>query len=601
MSDNNKGIVIGLAATLGVVVVGGLLWTMTSPDPGTATPVPVPHTKAKAKGKSKAARVAPAAPRPLNTDGPPNVIIILWDTVRADRMSLYGYGLDTTPRIKAWAETNGMVFDNAISPAMWTVPSHASMFSGTPPSTHGAGFDHRWLDDHNVTLAEQFRDNGYDTYAFSANPNLSPNRVNLLQGFDKFDLSWGRRWKQKVVQHTRKKLLKQDRSTEISPANPGKHKGVGFYNAGPITHEAMTQWLDKRPDSTKPFFAYLSYMEAHKPRVPKLDSRKVVADDETIKLGLQTDLTFQSQLIYSYDKKSYTDAELEAVNRVYDATLRDLDTATADLLDDLEERGILDNTIVILTADHGEQLGEHKQFGHRNGVYQSLVHVPLVIAYPKKLEPQRVTEAVSNLEIYSTLMELTGVEPPSEAQQITPGNLTDLSNMAKSIFAESISIDRLGFGKVKKMFPDLGRDVWANKYRTVAYEDYKLIETIDFDSNQVIDHELYHLPEDPHEENDLSDAQPGKVKEMSDRLHELYESYPKWDPDKADETRNAEDQEGAAADALKEQLMMLGYTAEDAEAEVAAQQEGEKTKTKTKTKSKSKGRKSKGRKAKNPR
>jgi len=599
MSDTNKGIAMGVLATAAVAGLGGLLWMGVGGGSTTVTPAPVPGSKA-AK-----ADVAPSAPRPVNTEGPPNVMIILWDTVRADRMSLYGYGLDTTPRIKAWAERTGMVFDNAISPAMWTVPSHASMFSGTPPSSHGAGFDHRWLDDHNVTLAEQFRDNGYDTYAFSANPNLSPNRVNLLQGFDKFDLSWGRRWKQKVVQHTRKKLIKQDLSTEISPANPGKHKGVGFYNAGPITHEAMTQWLDKRPDSTKPFFAYLSYMEAHKPRVPALENRKVVADDETIKLGLRTDLTFQSQLFYSYDKKQYTEAELQAVNRVYDATLRDLDTATADLLDDLEARGILDNTIVILTADHGEQLGEHQQFGHRNGVYQALVHVPLVIAYPKKLEPQRVTEAVSNLEIYNTLMELTGVDAPTDAQQIAPGNLTDLSQMAKSIFAESISIDRLGFGKVKKVHPDLGRDVWANKYRSVAYEDYKLIETIEFDSSVVINHELFHLPEDPHEDHDLSADQPDRVREMTDQLHALYEAYPKWDPSRADETQNAEDGDGAGAAALREQLLMLGYTAEEADAEIAAGGDGEeepkaKAKSKSKSKSKGKGRKSKGRKAKSP-
>jgi arylsulfatase A-like enzyme len=286
---------------------------------------------------------------------------------------------------------------------------------------------------------------------------------------------------------------------------------------------------------------------------------------------------------------------------VYDATLRDLDSATADLLDDLEARGILDNTIVVLTADHGEQLGEHQQFGHRNGVYQSLVHVPLVIAYPKGLEPKRVTEAVSNLEIYNTLMELTGIEPPTGAQQITPGNLTDLTQMAKSIFTESISIDRLGFGKVKKVHPDLGRDVWANKYRAIAYEDYKLIETIEFDSGEVINHELYHLPEDPHEDHDLSGEQPDRAAELTERLHALYAAYPKWDPSRADETRNAEDEDGAGAAALREQLLMLGYTAEEADAEIAAGGDGEEEKAKAKAKAKGRKSKAKGRKAKAPR
>jgi arylsulfatase A-like enzyme len=504
----------------------------------------------------------------------PNVIIILWDTVRADRMSVYGYELDTTPRIEKWANDNAVVYENAMSPAMWTVPSHASMFSGMPPSSHGAGFDHRWLDGANLTLAEHFAANGYDTYAFSANPNLNTQRVNLLQGFQHIDLSWGRKWKRMVTQHTRKKLIKRDRSTEISPSAKNRHKGTGYYNAGPVTHVALTQWLDQR-QSDKPFFAYLSYMEAHKPRVPFLDSRRKVADDETIKVGLATDLSFNAQLLYSYDKKEYTPEQLEAVNRVYDATLIDLDNATADLLDDLAQRGILDDTIVILTADHGEQLGEHGQFGHRNGVYQSLVHVPLIIAYPRKFSPQRVKKAVSNLEIYSTLVDVAGLPAPDGPNQIVPGNLTDFRAPAKAVFAESISIDRLGFGKVKKRFDDLTRDVWANKYRTVAWEDYKLIETIDFDSEEVIKHELYHLAADPHEENDLSSSDPERTEALKARLHEWHDSVPKWDPSIADEPDNIEDRgKSKNADAMKKQLEMLGYVADDDE-EVDDGAEGE--------------------------
>lgn len=559
----NKGLVaavVGIGALAVVAAVAVMSQPTDRPKAESAEKGAKGKGKGKAKGKSKVAAAQPALEHP-------NVIIILWDTVRADRMSLYGYELDTTPRIKKWAEENGMVFDHAVSPAMWTVPSHASMFSGTPPSTHGAGFDHRWLDDKNLTLAEHFRDNGYYTYAFSANPNLSPNRVNLLQGFDHKDLSWARKWKKAVTQHTRQKLIKTDASTEISPANPGKHKGVGFYNAGPVTHQALTAWLDNpKRDASKPFFAYLSYMEAHKPRVPKLENRKVVADDDTIRLGLATDLTFQSQLLYSYEKKAYTPEELEAVNRVYDASLRDLDDATADLLDDLAQRGILDDTIVVLTADHGEQLGEHQQFGHRNGVYQALLHVPLVIAYPKKLKPQRVTEFVTNLQIYDTLVELAGLPDPQGAQQIVPGNLTRPAAKLP-IFAESISIDRLGFGKVKKAFPDLTRDVWANKYRTVSLDQWKLIETIDFDTNAIIDHELYHLAEDPHETTDLAEAEPERAMVLKDRLHAWHDAIPKWDAATADEVKNIEDQ--GDADAMKEQLEMLGYVADDEEEEDA--------------------------------
>ena len=505
-----------------------------------------------------------ASLRPAVPTAPPNVLIILWDTVRADRLSMYGYEHDTTPRMAAWAKRYGKVYERASSPAMWTVPSHASMFTGTAPTTHGAGFDHRHLDDHNHTLAEHFKANGYQTYAFSANPNLSPRRVNLLQGFDHIEVSWGRRWREKVVRHTRRKLLKRDLSTEISPANPGRHRGTGFFNAGPITHEAFTHFLDRREESgsTRPFFAYLSYMEAHKPRVPFLDSRKQVADKDTIQVGLRTDLTFKSQLMYSYGKKAYTDEELEAINRVYDATLIDLDNATGDLLDDLEARGVLDNTIVVFTSDHGEQLGEHQQFGHRAQVYQQLLHVPLVIAYPPKLRPGRVDSAVSNLDLYNTLIELAGLDKPTGVYK--RGNLATVDALAREgILSESISIDRLGFKKIKQHYDDLTRDVWANKYRALTKGSYKLIETIDFDHHELVDQELYDLSVDPFEAHDLAEAEPEKVRELSAELNTLHDALPKWNKDDADEV----EQEGGGGMSLEQckQLEALGYIEEGCE------------------------------------
>ena len=490
----------------------------------------------------------------------PNVLIVLWDTVRADRMSLYGYGLDTTPRMAAWAREHGMIFERAVSPGMWTVPSHASLFTGLPPSTHGAGNHHRWLDEHNLTLAEHFKANGYQTYAFSANPNLSPKRINLLQGIDHVDLSWGRQWKKKVVAHTRDKMLRRDASTEISPSNPGKKRGVGFYNAGPITHEAFTAFLDSRiaAQEERPFFAYLSYMEAHKPRVPALQSRQEVADKETIELGLATDLTFNSQLLYSYGKKSYTEAELEAINRVYDATLRDLDDATADLFADLEARGVLEDTVVVFTSDHGEQLGEHQLFGHRNGVYQALLHVPLVISYPRALTPTTISEPVSNLDIFNTLVHLTGVETPEG--DYARGVLTDAARRASgAIFGESISIDKVGFNRVQAQFNDLVRDVWAHKYRAVILGDHKLIQTVSFDDDSIVAQELYQLSSDPHETHDLAADQPEKVADLARELERWREGLRLWDPQRAD-LDAAREAEGSKSLSDCKMLLQLGYT-----------------------------------------
>ena len=520
---------------------------------------------------------------PLADDQRPNVIIILWDTTRADRLSLYGYDLETTPRMRAWAE-KGVIFENAVSPAMWTVPSHASMFTGLPPTTHGAGQDYRWLDHSNVTLAEHFRDNGYDTYAFSANPNLTTTGKNLLQGFETVNVSWGGRWRKKVDENTRAKQIERDAATEISPSFP--KKGTGHkpftYNAGPVTQEAFGGWLLKQRDESKPFLAYLSYMESHKPRIPTLESRQKVADQDVVELALQTDISFEKQLAYSYDQISYTDKELEAINRTYDACLIDLDNATGDLLDQLEQRGYLENTIVIFTSDHGEMLGEHQLFGHRASVFEELLHVPLVISWPGHIDAERVAEPVSNLDIYNTLIELAGVPRPE--QKMSMGNLVRDAKRAAGAFAEMMSVDNVGWKNVVALYPDLDRGPWTVKYRSFRHGDHKLIR----DSNGV--ERLFHLGEDPGEHSDLSASSPDLLTLLQGKLDAYLATVDAYDP--AKRTKRDLQAKGASEDSMtKEKCEMmrdLGYIEGDCD-ELPSEAD------------KPSGDRAKGEKAKNPR
>ena len=496
---------------------------------------------------------------------PPNVLIVLWDTVRADHLTPYGYDKPTTPKLGQWADKHGVVFENALSPAMWTVPSHASMFTGLMATSHGAGYDWRWLDHHHTTVAEWFQKNGWATYAFSANPNLSTGRVNLLQGFDHADLSWARQWKGKVNRNTRKKLLKKDRSTEISPAYRGGATSTFSYNAGPVTEEAFMKWLDKRADPDQPWFVYLNYMEAHKPRVPSVQSRRKIADDDTIRLGLATDLTLKSQLEYSYYLKEYTEAELKAVDAVYDATLVDLDEATASLFAALREREQFDNTIVVFTSDHGEALGEQHLFGHRHGVYQTLVHVPLILSYPGVLEPGRVSERVSNLDIYSTVCDLAGIDKPETA--MSRGDLFASAGQAlQSVFTESISIDRLGWDKIRKWYPDnFDDDPRARMFKSVVAGDWKLI--LGSDGKK----ELYNLGEDPVEEKNLAASEPVRLAEMEAQIEHWREGLVPYDP----ELRTEKDTPKVDSDMMKEQLKMLGYLSDDGEDEAETSDEDE--------------------------
>ncbi|MBA2320781.1 MAG: sulfatase [Deltaproteobacteria bacterium] len=466
---------------------------------------------------------APAEGEAQRERGPrshPNVLIVLWDTTRADHLTVYGHDKPTTPNLAKWAET-GVVFEKAISPAMWTVPSHASMFTGVTSTTHGADYDYRWLDAANVTLAETLAASGYYTYAFSANPNLADSRVNLLQGVSTIEMAWRGRYKRVVGQLTRKKLIGNDASTEISPGYPGRKSGHFYYNAAPVTGEALGNWLDERDDQDRPWFAYLNYMEAHKPRVPSLAARERVVDSpEELELGLTTDLSLDQQLLYSVGALEYTPEQLAAIDAVYDATLTELDDWTGRLFADLERRGELNDTVIVFTSDHGENLGDHHLFGHRHGLYQALVHVPLVISYPAKLEPKRVQAPTSNLDLYYTITRLAGVEPPPAPQPMFRTDL--LASTGEAVFSETIGIDREGIHRV--LANDLDAEKWMHTFQSVIAAGWKLIET------SKGERELYNLINDPDELADLATAEPAKVAELDALLDGWHATVPPYDP-----------------------------------------------------------------------
>lgn len=487
---------------------------------------------------------------------PPNVLIVLWDTVRADRMSLYGHDVDTTPNLEKFAES-AVVYDNAVSPGMWTVPSHGSMFTGLPPSTHGASFEWRWLDNHHTTFAEYFRDQGYETYAFSANPNLSKRGANLLQGFDTIQNSWLKPWWPLVRVATRRKLLPNDASTEISPSYAGGRPGNPYYNGAPATGRAFFKWVDSRSPNT-PWLAYLNYMEAHKPRVPALRHRRAVMDEDRHELALQTDVSFLNQMAYGYGQIEYTDEEMAAIQAVYDACLHELDEYTDRLLKGLEKRGILDDTIVVLTSDHGEALGEHHRLGHRYGMYQSLLHVPLVIHYPPKLKPARVSEPVTTQDLFATLTELAGLPAAPSAAYSKP--LT--GTRREDLFSEVLSFDSAGLDLVRLTYPQIPEEGWERTFRSVRSGDLKLI----VDNHD--EAELFDVAADPQEEQNLASERPDAVAALREKMRAWWEEIPEYDPSK----RTRKDRP-VVSRKEKSMLEVLGYVVDDDELEDAPEVE----------------------------
>jgi arylsulfatase A-like enzyme len=480
----------------------------------------------------------------------PNVLFVVWDTVRADRLSLYGHDKPTTPFLDAIAPES-VVFDRAVSPSFWTLPSHASMFTGLASSVHKADADYKWLDSRFLTLAEHFEASGYDTYAWSSNPNIS-RTANTIQGFATFHQPFGRNlWRDQVEAFTKSLIDPDDHTTRD---NPERYTSIAFHKTGPVTHDAFVGWLDETRDRSRPFFAFLNYMEAHAYRLPTEASRRVVAPDPASYGGmLQTSNLLRRQTNVMFGRwKDYTRRERQGLYDLYDASILDLDGYLRQIFQDLKDRQLLDDTIVVLTSDHGEQFGEHGLYLHNFSVYDALVHVPLVVHWPAGgLDARRVEEPVTTGALFSTLVDLAQVPKPDAP--VLGGNLTKdwKGSVVTELTAPCANPEnrRLDFGV---------RD-WAATYAAIYDGDVKLIEA----SNG--DHELYNLERDSRETTNLFGIP--RSRETAERLLAALEEWRTARPvlEVSEEERQAElvAREANRDEELMGQLEELGYIDEE--------------------------------------
>ncbi|MCB9677459.1 MAG: sulfatase-like hydrolase/transferase [Alphaproteobacteria bacterium] len=490
---------------------------------------------------------------PASRDARPNVLLVVWDTVRADRMSLYGHSRDTTPFLERFAK-EAVVYEHAIASSEWTGPTHASLFTGLPLRTHGMDTHYKWLDQHYVTLAEQLSDAGYDTWAFTGNRFVS-DFVNMLQGFGVQDHTFRGRYKAAARKATARKLIPRDRSTEISPAWAPDGHGDGwskkltlFKDAAPVAQRAFDHWLDEEHDRSAPFFAFVNLMEAHQPRVPSLQSRRALLDEASIQLALDTDSSLFALMSFMSGKHAYTRPELDAMAGTYDAAILDLDRAFEQMMGDLERRGLLDDTIVILTADHGEMLGEKGLYSHRWALYEPLVRVPLIVRYPKGMRPARIATTVSVASVPATVLELAGAPP---LPGVAPSLVADPE--PRLIFSELRDPNEV-MPVVRRAFPDLPADQFQRSLHAVFDGSHKLVRASDHR------HELYDLANDPEEVHNLADGDPTTRERLLEALRAWEAATPAYDP----ANRQPDDNAKQLADPeTRRMLEILGYTADE--------------------------------------
>ena len=334
-----------------------------------------------------------AALPPAPASRPPDVLLIVLDTVRAKSLSLHGYGRRTSPRLDAFA-ARGVTFDRAFATSPWTLPTHGSLFTGRWPHELGGGFMSP-LDDRHPTLAEALGRHGYVTAAFVANRIYGAAEFGLARGFVHYEddgLS-------PFTALTGASFPGVLAGASGVPRRLANHENLGTKSAAQVNRDYL-RWRDARRDG-RPSFVFLNYYDAHAPYFsPDEFARQFSAPPP------QGD-------VWARPLDAWSPEEIRALNDAYDGTIAYLDHHVGELLATLERDGTLARTVVIITSDHGEQFGEHGLLEHANSLYLPLLHVPLVVVYPAGVPAGQRREAPVTLrDVPATVFDLAGVADP---------------------------------------------------------------------------------------------------------------------------------------------------------------------------------------------
>jgi arylsulfatase A-like enzyme len=427
----------------------------------------------------------------------PHVVIIVVDTLRADRLGAYGNGRGLTPFLDALAR-RGTRFANAYATSSWTSPSVASLLTSRYPSQHGVNALDARIADHEVTLAESLAPRGYIGGGFSGNVRLDEAH-GYAQGFAHWRMCLGPKGQLKP------------------PAR--------------LLREASLAWVqplrDQRPEA--PVLLFLQFMEPHTPYRPvePFRTRFVRGAVDTAR----EDIALDKLMALTWGLKRLTVEEIDLLASLYDGEVATIDAELAIYFDELERAGVLPNALVVITADHGEEFAEHGEVLHGNTLFEPAIRVPLIIAGPGVPVGRVVEEPVSLIDVGPTLLELVGVaRPEAWAGRSLVGRMT------------APAAGHAPSAVVSELAPLGGRDFRVHE-RTVIAGPNKLLQKPD--GNAV----AYNLDDDPGEQRPRDASTPPFVA-LGVRLDALRSAWARSGPQAAAPTVD---------DATKEKLRALGY------------------------------------------
>ncbi len=459
-----------------------------------------PETQTGANGATPA-KSKPAIQAVLPEGQPrPNVVFILVDALRADRLGVYGNRARLTPTMDSLAAT-GVVFDHCESAAPWTLPSVATIFTSYYPGVHKAksyqtvqkmedGLSARQsvLSDDFQTLAEALHEAGYETAGFCGNKFIRA-PYGFAQGFDHFDTTFA----ENTV-------------------------------AGAKINAAAIKWIDSRPEPHKPMFLYLHYMDVHGPydAAPKFLDPLVKRVEEMKDKHMLTPAELHRMNAYLRKPPAKT-SDPQRYNRLkayreywearYDAGVAEADFYLGQMFGALKKRGLLDNTLIVLLADHGEALCEHGLWEHGYSLYQTDLHVPLVLHWKGVLPAgMHVRRLCSLIDVMPTLLEQLRIQPGDpqiQGHSLVPYITGTLPDMPVERFAEAIK---------------------AGPYQFAVFADMTKLIVTEVPPRRMPDgtlarvglrRQLFNLATDPTEKFNIADQNRGQVEMMTKLLQAI--------------------------------------------------------------------------------
>ncbi|MCK6483126.1 MAG: sulfatase [Phycisphaerae bacterium] len=441
----------------------------------------------------------------INTPAPslmrPNIVLIVLDTMRRDVLGCYGGPPGLTSCLDQLARESA-VYDDAYSPAAWTLPAHASLITGLFPRTHGCRADiHHWIDEEMITLPEMLQRHGYQTAAICSNAVLDG--ANFEQGFERFecvDVPMG-------LEHMRITRLLQLLGLPD-----------GWIDKGSVRSTCeLVNWLDHERDRERPFFLFVNLLEPHQPYLAPLRHRAAVIDNIA-------DLSAASWLgANQYESTEWDIRRVgpgrnsELARKMYEAEVRYQDDALAELIEDLSARVELDQTLLIVTADHGESLGENGRWGHLFVVNDAVLRVPLLIRFPSRFPAgSRITGICHLTDIVPTIFDVLNEPCPQDS---LPGRSLAPDEFRGAEYAYS---EWTPGAMVRRVTPRAFRKSQLSNLRVLRGTRFKLVWSSGGD------HQLFDLQSDPAESHNLYRVNEEISRSMEFAMEKLRDALPQY-------------------------------------------------------------------------